>query len=139
MIRLFAMGGPYMILLTLLAIVILVLAVKKATDLFARTGLERDRLTRGLDAILFWGDQPESGRGGNRRLADHDDLRSRHPRRLGASLVRLEIARRRSRRPEGRSRRSLSAGRAQPRARPPVNPRTTRDGTGRHVRRRIVP
>jgi biopolymer transport protein ExbB/TolQ len=55
MIRLFTMGGPYMPLLTLLAIVILALAAKKATDLFARTGLERDRLTRGVDAILFWG------------------------------------------------------------------------------------
>jgi biopolymer transport protein ExbB/TolQ len=31
------------------------LSVKKSIDLFARSGLERDRLSGGLNAILFWG------------------------------------------------------------------------------------
>jgi biopolymer transport protein ExbB/TolQ len=44
-----------MFVLGLLAAVVLVLSVKKAIDLFARSGLERERLSRGLDAILFWG------------------------------------------------------------------------------------
>lgn len=55
MIRLFIMGGPYMIPLSLLAVVTLALAAKKATELVTRTAVDRESLTRGLDAILFWG------------------------------------------------------------------------------------
>jgi hypothetical protein len=55
MIRMFVMGGPYAILLGLLALVIIALSIKKAVDLFARADLGKDRLRRGLDAILFWG------------------------------------------------------------------------------------
>jgi uncharacterized membrane protein len=55
MIRLFVMGGPYMYVMGLLAVVVAVLAVKKAIDLFVRAGLEQTRRMRGIDAILFWG------------------------------------------------------------------------------------
>jgi biopolymer transport protein ExbB/TolQ len=55
MIRMLVEGGDYAIALGLLAVVVLVLAVKKSIDLFGRTGLERERLARGIDAILFWG------------------------------------------------------------------------------------
>jgi biopolymer transport protein ExbB/TolQ len=55
MIRMFVMGGPYAILLGLLAIVIITLSIKKAIDLFARSDLGRERLSHGLNAILFWG------------------------------------------------------------------------------------
>jgi len=55
MIRLFVLGGPYMYVLVLLAVIVAVLAVKKAFDLFGRAGLERTRRMRGVDAILFWG------------------------------------------------------------------------------------
>jgi hypothetical protein len=55
MTRLFVVGGPYMFPLGLLAAVIAALSVKKAIDLFARTGLGQERLARGLSAILFWG------------------------------------------------------------------------------------
>jgi biopolymer transport protein ExbB/TolQ len=55
MIRLFVSGGPYMWLLLVLALVVLGLTVKKAIDLFARSGRSRKTQARGLDAILFWG------------------------------------------------------------------------------------
>jgi biopolymer transport protein ExbB/TolQ len=55
MLKLFVEGGLYMFPLLILAVVILVLTVKKALDLFVREGLERDELERGLGAILFWG------------------------------------------------------------------------------------
>jgi biopolymer transport protein ExbB/TolQ len=55
MIRLFVLGGPYMYVLTVLALVVLVLSVKKFIDLFSRTTPEPARLARGLNAILFWG------------------------------------------------------------------------------------
>jgi biopolymer transport protein ExbB/TolQ len=55
MIRLFIAGGPYMILLALLALVVLLLSAKNAIDLFAWRGRDPERLARGLDAILFWG------------------------------------------------------------------------------------
>jgi biopolymer transport protein ExbB/TolQ len=44
-----------MFVLGLLAVVVVVLAVKKGIDLFGRAGLERESLARGIDAILFWG------------------------------------------------------------------------------------
>lgn len=55
MINMFVMGGPYALLLGVLAVVVLALSVKKGIDLFARTGLGPERLGRGLNAILFWG------------------------------------------------------------------------------------
>jgi biopolymer transport protein ExbB/TolQ len=47
--------GPFGPLLLVLAVVIAVLSIKKAIDLFARTGLTHDQLGSGLHAILFWG------------------------------------------------------------------------------------
>ena len=55
MIQTFVDGGIYMFPLLALAVVILVLTVKKSVDLFAREGLDREQLERGLSAILFWG------------------------------------------------------------------------------------
>jgi biopolymer transport protein ExbB/TolQ len=55
MSRLFVLGGPYMYVLSLLATVVLVLAVKKAVDFSSRTGSEPAHLSRGMNAILFWG------------------------------------------------------------------------------------
>jgi biopolymer transport protein ExbB/TolQ len=55
MMKLFVEGGLYMFPLLVLAVVILVLTIKKALDLFVREGLDRERLERGLGAILFWG------------------------------------------------------------------------------------
>jgi hypothetical protein len=55
MIRLFIEGGPYMVVLTFLALVVLTLSAKKGFDLFLRPGRRRERLARGLDSILFWG------------------------------------------------------------------------------------
>jgi biopolymer transport protein ExbB/TolQ len=55
MLQLFLEGGIYMLPLLALAVVILVLTVKKALDLFLREGLGREQLERGLGAILFWG------------------------------------------------------------------------------------
>lgn len=55
MIRLFIAGGPYMVLLALLGLVVLFLSAKSAVDLFIRKGRDPERLALGLDAILFWG------------------------------------------------------------------------------------
>ena len=55
MIQFIVMGGPYALLLCVLALVVIGLTVKKGVDLFARTDLERNRLAGGLNAILFWG------------------------------------------------------------------------------------
>jgi biopolymer transport protein ExbB/TolQ len=48
-------GGPLMNLLIVLTLVILALSIKKSIDLFLRSDQERERLERGLSAILFWG------------------------------------------------------------------------------------
>lgn len=48
-------GGPLMLLIVLLTLVILALAIKKSIDLFWNADQERERLERGLSAILFWG------------------------------------------------------------------------------------
>jgi hypothetical protein len=55
MIRLFVLGGDYAWVLGVLAVVVVVLTVKKTIDLVGRTGVEREVLARGIDAILFWG------------------------------------------------------------------------------------
>lgn len=55
MVRLFVAGGPYMFLLTALALVVLVLSAKKLFELFARDERDPQRLSLGVDAILFWG------------------------------------------------------------------------------------
>jgi biopolymer transport protein ExbB/TolQ len=55
MIRLFVTGGPYMVLLLVLAVVVLVLSAKKVFDLFFRSDRDPENMARGLDAILFWG------------------------------------------------------------------------------------
>jgi hypothetical protein len=53
--RIFFLGGPYAVVLGVLAVAVFALSVKKSIDLFVRTGLEWARLARGVDAILFWG------------------------------------------------------------------------------------
>jgi biopolymer transport protein ExbB/TolQ len=55
MIEFFMAGGPYMWLILGLSIVIALLVIRKAIDLFVRTDLTPERLERGLNAILFWG------------------------------------------------------------------------------------
>lgn len=55
MLQLYVAGGPYMHLLALLAIVVLVLSVKKAVELSGEGARDRERAVRGVDAILFWG------------------------------------------------------------------------------------
>ncbi len=47
--------GPFGILEIILLIVIAVLAIKKAVDLFFRARLDAAALKSGLHAILFWG------------------------------------------------------------------------------------
>ncbi len=47
--------GPFGILEIILLIVIAVLAIKKAVDLFFRARLDAAALESGLHAILFWG------------------------------------------------------------------------------------
>ena len=55
MIQFFFMGGYMMWLLLLIAFVILILAVKKAIDLFVNKNLPSNKLETGINAILFWG------------------------------------------------------------------------------------
>jgi hypothetical protein len=55
MIRAYIAGGPYMHLLALLALVVLVLSIRRTIDLFARRERDPERLALGVDAILFWG------------------------------------------------------------------------------------
>ena len=47
--------GPFGYLMIIISVVIGVLAIKKAIDLFARKGCAAADLERGLHAILFWG------------------------------------------------------------------------------------
>ena len=55
MMKIFIEGGPYAHVLGLLSFVVFALSLKKGIDLFARTGMDPDRLGGGLNAILFWG------------------------------------------------------------------------------------
>ena len=55
MIEFFIKGGYMMWLLLVIAIVILVLTVKKILDLFVNKNLPSDKLENGINAILFWG------------------------------------------------------------------------------------
>lgn len=48
-------GGAYKLPLLILAIVIIVLSIKKAVELFGKKKLTKIQLESGLDAILFWG------------------------------------------------------------------------------------
>jgi uncharacterized membrane protein len=55
MLRFMQSMGSFGFLEIVLLIVIAVLAVKKAIDLFGRSGLDTASLESGLHAILFWG------------------------------------------------------------------------------------
>ncbi len=55
MLYLIKVMGPVGPVLVILAVVIAVLIVKKAVDLFARKNLDEQALVGGLHAILFWG------------------------------------------------------------------------------------
>ncbi len=55
MIEFFFKGGYMMWLLLLIAIVILVLTVKKVLDLFVNKSLPSNKLETGINAIFFWG------------------------------------------------------------------------------------
>ncbi len=48
-------GGPAMWPLIIIGIVVLVIAVKKANDLFFKEGLSKAQLEKGINAIIFWG------------------------------------------------------------------------------------
>lgn len=48
-------GGPLMWPILIIGIVVLVIAAKKANDLFFKEGLSKIQLERGINAILFWG------------------------------------------------------------------------------------
>lgn len=55
MIQFINEGGPYMWGLLALALVVVVLAVKKSIQLFGKTEWTPDQLGTGLNAIVFWG------------------------------------------------------------------------------------
>lgn len=55
MFTFFIKGGVYMWPLLLFAIIIIVLAVKKAIDLFVKKDINHFQLEKGINAILFWG------------------------------------------------------------------------------------
>ena len=48
-------GGIFMVPLFLIGIAILVISVKKISDLYLRKGLSNAQLDRGINAIIFWG------------------------------------------------------------------------------------
>ena len=48
-------SGSFALVLVVLALITVALIIKKAIDLYIRSGLERDVLASSLDAILFWG------------------------------------------------------------------------------------
>jgi len=55
MLHFFRMGGPFMWIHLILAIVILFLFVKKIIELFIQKVTDTDVLKKGVNAILFWG------------------------------------------------------------------------------------
>jgi biopolymer transport protein ExbB/TolQ len=55
MIRFIQSMGPSGPIMVVISIVIIVLAITKAVQVFGRRSTERVKLERGLDAILFWG------------------------------------------------------------------------------------
>jgi biopolymer transport protein ExbB/TolQ len=55
MLFFFKAGGPYMWLLLLLSITVVVLALKKAKELFSPNITANAKLEHGINAILFWG------------------------------------------------------------------------------------
>jgi len=55
MIEFFFKGGYMMWLLLMIAIVILILTVKKVIDLFVNKNLPSNQMESGINAILFWG------------------------------------------------------------------------------------
>jgi len=48
-------GGDYMYLILLFALIILGLSIKKAIDLFGKRDLSQLQLESGINAIVFWG------------------------------------------------------------------------------------
>jgi hypothetical protein len=55
MIQFFFEGGPMMWFLLIIAIMILVLSVRKALQLYGTKELPRPALEAGINAIVFWG------------------------------------------------------------------------------------
>ena len=55
MIQFLRNTGPFMWPLLILTVTIVALTVRKAVELFAMKDLNRDRMEKGLHAILFWG------------------------------------------------------------------------------------
>ncbi len=48
-------GGPAMWPLIIIGIAVLVIAAKKANDLYFKEGLSKAQLEKGINAIIFWG------------------------------------------------------------------------------------
>ena len=55
MLSLFIQGGFYMWPLSLFALIILFLSIKKIIDLFIKSDLNAVQLESGINSILFWG------------------------------------------------------------------------------------
>jgi len=55
MIPLFLQGGMFMWVLLFLAVVIVVLIIKKTIQLFSGSDLSKGQIESGLNAIIFWG------------------------------------------------------------------------------------
>jgi len=48
-------GGIFMWPLLIIAIAVVVIAVRKASDLYMKEGLSKQQLEKGINTILFWG------------------------------------------------------------------------------------
>ena len=55
MLEFFINGGYFMWLLLILAVVIIVLSIKKAIELLSKNDLNQATLESGINAIIFWG------------------------------------------------------------------------------------
>lgn len=48
-------GGIFMYPLVIVAIAVIIIAVRKANDLYMKEGLSKQKLEKGINSILFWG------------------------------------------------------------------------------------
>ena len=55
MVHFFMSGGPFMWLLLIAAIIVVVLFIKKALELFSSKEADKAVLKNGINTILFWG------------------------------------------------------------------------------------
>ena len=55
MVQFFMMGGPYMWVQLILALIILVLFIRKIIELFISKVSDPEKLKRGINPLLFWG------------------------------------------------------------------------------------